>query len=244
MHPHIFASLCGYPGKWACTLDEGIDISVQDLLMHMEKTFGNKHDYNAMIKTLYKVQQKEDEMVEEYMLCIHEAAAVICHAYPECLPDRGRDLKKDRFYHGHGHSRIGAVCQDHVRAAYGSGRLQQVPDLAACNQFPQHGELWWIASHPQGVEVAQVVEVQPYAVKDPAPTHVIQGWPHGVGVVGLHLAMFGKVTNHGVLHHPACNTIGNFVAMPSIKACVEQPHFLPSPMTECLVSWRLFLGRQ
>ena len=41
MHPHIFASLCGYPGKWACTLDEGKDISVQDLLMHMEKTFGN-----------------------------------------------------------------------------------------------------------------------------------------------------------------------------------------------------------
>ena len=49
MHPHIFASLCGYPGKWACTLDEGKDISVQDLLMHMEKTFGNKHDYDAMI---------------------------------------------------------------------------------------------------------------------------------------------------------------------------------------------------
>ena len=63
MHPHIFASLRGYPGKWACTLDEGKDISVQDLLMHMEKTFGNKHDYDAMIRTLYEVQQKEDEMV-------------------------------------------------------------------------------------------------------------------------------------------------------------------------------------
>ena len=100
MHSHIFASLRGYPGKWACTLDEGKNISVQDLLMHMEKTFGNKHNYNAMIKTLYKAQQKEDETVEEYMLCIHEAVAVICHAYPECLPDHGRDLKKDRFYHG------------------------------------------------------------------------------------------------------------------------------------------------
>ena len=37
MHPHILAS--GYPGQWACTLDEGKDISVQDMLMHMEKTF-------------------------------------------------------------------------------------------------------------------------------------------------------------------------------------------------------------
>ena len=53
-----------------------------------------------MIRTLYEVQQKEDEMVEEYMLNIHDTIVVICHAYPEHLPDQGRDLKKDRFYHG------------------------------------------------------------------------------------------------------------------------------------------------
>ena len=74
----IFASLHGYPGKWARTLDEGKDISVWDLLMHMEKTFSNKHDYDAMIRTLYEVQQKEDETVEEYMLRIHDVVAVIC----------------------------------------------------------------------------------------------------------------------------------------------------------------------
>ena len=67
--------------------------------MHMEKTYGNKHDYDAMIRTLYEVQQKEDETVEEYMLRIHNAVVVIRHAYPECPPDRGRDLKKDCFYH-------------------------------------------------------------------------------------------------------------------------------------------------
>ena len=100
MCPHIFASLRGYSSKWACTLDEGKDISVQDLLMHMEKMFGNKHKYDAMIRTLYEVQQKEDKTVEEYMLHIHDTIAVICQAYPECLPDQVRDLKKDRFYHG------------------------------------------------------------------------------------------------------------------------------------------------
>ena len=100
MHPHIFASLCGYPSKWAHTLDEGKDISMQDLLMHMEKTFGNKCDYDAMIRTLYEVQQKEDETVEEYMLHIHDTVVVICRVYPEHLPDQGRDLKKDHFYHG------------------------------------------------------------------------------------------------------------------------------------------------
>ena len=100
MHPHIFASLRGYPGKWACMLDEGKDISVWDLLMHMERTFGNKRDYDAMIRTLYEVQQSDDEMVEEYMLHIHETVAVICRAYPDRLPDRGWDLKKDCSYHG------------------------------------------------------------------------------------------------------------------------------------------------
>ena len=100
MCPHIFASLHGYPGKWACALDEGKDISVQDLLMHMEKTFGNKHDYDAMIRTLYEVQQKEDETVEEYMLRIHDVVVVIHRTYPEHLPDHGRELKKVHFYHG------------------------------------------------------------------------------------------------------------------------------------------------
>ena len=76
MYPHIFASLHGYPGKWAHTLNKGKDISVQDLLMHMEKTFGNKCDYDAMIRTLHEVQQ-EDELVEEYMLQIHDTVTVI-----------------------------------------------------------------------------------------------------------------------------------------------------------------------
>ena len=62
--------------------------------------FGNKRDYNAMIGTLHEFQQRDDEMVEEYMLHIHEAVALICQAYLDRLPDRGQDLKKDRFYHG------------------------------------------------------------------------------------------------------------------------------------------------
>ena len=34
------------------------------------------------------------------MLCICEAVAMICHMYLEYLPDQGKDLKKDHFYHG------------------------------------------------------------------------------------------------------------------------------------------------
>ena len=99
MHPHIFASLHRYPGKWARTLNEGKDISMKDLLMHMQKMFGNKCNYNAVIRALYEVQQKEDETVEEYMLHIHEAVTVIHCVCPEHHPDGGRDLKKYRFCH-------------------------------------------------------------------------------------------------------------------------------------------------
>ena len=88
MHPHIFTSLRGYQGKWAHTLDEGKDILVWDLLMHMERMFGNKRDYDAMIRTLYEVQQRDDEMVEEYMLRIHEVVVVMCRACPDRLQDR------------------------------------------------------------------------------------------------------------------------------------------------------------
>ena len=66
----------------------------------MEKMFGNKRNYDAMIRMLYEVQQKENETVDEYMLCIHDAVTVIHRVYPEHLPDCGRDLKKDHFYHG------------------------------------------------------------------------------------------------------------------------------------------------
>ena len=100
MCPRIFASLCRYLGKWARTLNKGKDISMQDLLMHMEKMFGNKCNYDAMIRTLYEVQQKEDKTVEEYILHIHDVVMVIHHSYPEHLPYHGRDLKKDCFYHG------------------------------------------------------------------------------------------------------------------------------------------------
>ena len=138
MHPHIFASLCGYPGKWALVLDEGKDISVQDLLMHMEKTFGNKCDYDAMIRTLYEVQQKEDETVEEYMLCIHDAVAVICRAYPECLPDWGRDLKKDHFYHG-----LHPYLHDTLSFAMAElpKREQPTPHLTPCTLSPKSWKL-------------------------------------------------------------------------------------------------------
>ena len=79
---------------------EGKDISVSDLLDCMDHTFGNVHNYDTMIRLLYEIKQKDSKTVEEYMLCIHEAIAVIRCSYPDQIPDQGKNLMRDSFYHG------------------------------------------------------------------------------------------------------------------------------------------------
>ena len=49
MCPNIFGSLQGYPGKWARSLPEGMNISLNDLLRCMDHTFGNICNYDSMI---------------------------------------------------------------------------------------------------------------------------------------------------------------------------------------------------
>ena len=100
MCPHIFGSLQGYPGKWACSLPGGMNISLDELLWHMDRTFGNVHDYDSMIWSLYEIRQKEHETVEEYMLRVHERVAVVKCAYPDQVPNEGEGLRRDRFYYG------------------------------------------------------------------------------------------------------------------------------------------------
>ena len=100
MRPHIFGSLQGYPGKWACSLPGGMNISLKDLLRCMDHTFGNVHDYDSMIQSLYEICQKENETVEEYMLRVHEAIAVVKCAYPDQVPNEGEGLRRDHFYYG------------------------------------------------------------------------------------------------------------------------------------------------
>ena len=93
MHPHIFGSLQGYPGKWACSLPGGMNISLNELLRHMDHTFRNVCDYDSMIWSLYEICQKEHETMEEYMLRVPEAVVVVKHAYPDQVPNEGKGLR-------------------------------------------------------------------------------------------------------------------------------------------------------
>ena len=65
----------------------------------MDRAFSDVYEYDTMICSLYEIRQKEGESVEEYMLQIHEAIAVICHAYPDWVTDQGKNMAWDWFYY-------------------------------------------------------------------------------------------------------------------------------------------------
>ena len=99
MIPHIYNSLRGYPSWWVHSLDGGPNLTVTELLEWMDCTFGDVHEYDIMIHSLYEIRQKEGESME-YMLQIHEAIVVIHHAYPDQVMHQSKNLAWDRFYHG------------------------------------------------------------------------------------------------------------------------------------------------
>ena len=68
MMPHIYNSLRGYPGQWVHSLNGGPNLMVTELLEQMDHAFGDMHEYNTMICSLYEIRQKEGESMEEYML--------------------------------------------------------------------------------------------------------------------------------------------------------------------------------
>ena len=77
-----------------------MNISLNDLLRCMDRTFGNMHNYDSMIRLLYEIHQRENETFEEYMLIVHEAVAVMKCAYPDQVPNEGEGLRRDCFYYG------------------------------------------------------------------------------------------------------------------------------------------------
>ena len=95
MHPHIFGSLQGYPGKWAHSLPGGMNIPLDELLRCMDCTFGNVHNYDSMIQSLYEICHKEHKTVEEYILRVHKAVVVVKCTYPDQVPKEGEGLRRD-----------------------------------------------------------------------------------------------------------------------------------------------------
>ena len=91
---------CTQDTQWVYSLEDGGNLTIPKLLACMDWAFGDVNDYDTMIRSLYKIRQKDNESVEEYMLHIHEAVAVSRCAYPDQISDQGKNLMQDLFYHG------------------------------------------------------------------------------------------------------------------------------------------------
>ena len=89
------------------------------------------------------------------------------------------------------------------------------------HRLPRGRELRWITYHPQGVESAQIVNVQTDALKYLAVMHVLQGQPHRVWVIWLCLPMLRKVADHGVSSSPAMKAFCDLLALPGIEVGVD-----------------------
>ena len=100
MMPHIYVSLRGYPGHWVCSLEGREHLTFTKLLQHMDRAFREVSEVDTMIRSMYKICQTEKETVEEYMLHIHEAMAVIRRVYPERLTNQDKNFLRDHFYNG------------------------------------------------------------------------------------------------------------------------------------------------
>ena len=100
MKPHIYASLRGYPGHWVSSLEGGEHLTLTELLQRIDRAFGEVSEVDTMIRSMYEIRQVEKETVEEYMLCIHEAVAVIQHVHLERLTNQDKNFLHDCFYNG------------------------------------------------------------------------------------------------------------------------------------------------
>ena len=66
-----------------------MNIPLDELVRRMDRMFGNVRNYNSMVQSLYEICQKDSESVEEYMLQVHEAVAVVRRACPDQVPNEG-----------------------------------------------------------------------------------------------------------------------------------------------------------
>ena len=117
-----------------------------------------------------------------------------------------------------------------IRPPYGTGQFQQISDLPTSCGLSRDKKLRWITRRPQGIESAQAVEVRTDALKCLVVMHVLQGWPHWVRVIGLHLPMLRKVADHGISSGPVGMAFGDLLVPPGIKVGVHMPGPLLAPV--------------
>ena len=68
-----------------CLLEDGPNLTVPEMLECMDHAFGHVHKYDAMIRSLHEIRQKEGESLEK----LHVTNQQGCGGDLPCLPGPG-----------------------------------------------------------------------------------------------------------------------------------------------------------
>ena len=95
--PYAIRSLQGYPGE--LVQRSGPDITLDDVLMILDKHYNNVKALDALNQELFQLQMADKETVLDWGIHLSRHLQVLAASFPDhFLPDRVVELKRDCFY--------------------------------------------------------------------------------------------------------------------------------------------------
>ena len=95
--PYAIRSIQVYPRELVCS--SGIDISLVDVLMILDKHYNNVKVLDALNQELFQLQMADKETVLDWGIHLSRHLQILAASFPDCfLPDHVAELKRDHFY--------------------------------------------------------------------------------------------------------------------------------------------------
>ena len=96
--PYPIRSLQGYPGELAWS--SGTDITLDDVLMILDKHYNNVKVLDALNQELFQLQMANKETgASNWSICLSRDLQILAASFPDCFPpDYLVELKRDHFY--------------------------------------------------------------------------------------------------------------------------------------------------
>ena len=97
--PYAIRSLQGYPGELVCS--SGTDITLDDVLMILDKHYNNVKALNALNQELFQMRMADKETVSDWSIHLSRYLQILAASFPDNFPpDHVAELKRDCFYGG------------------------------------------------------------------------------------------------------------------------------------------------
>ena len=97
--PYAIRSLPGYPGELVWS--SGMDITLDDVLMILDKHYNNVKVLDALNQELFQLRMADKETVSDWGVHLSRHSQILAASFPDHYPpDCVAELKRDCFYGG------------------------------------------------------------------------------------------------------------------------------------------------